>query len=233
MNGDRKLRLVPPPVATDDPPSQDLVSDEERAAAEALRDALGHGHGAEPLAGELRAAFAPAPLVEADLDAILARALGDETATTSVERKAADRLRAELDGEAPIEAAALLHALKAAAAPAPLAAQRNEALIEAALARRPSRGRSTSVRRLAPFTMGALVGITALAAGLALFLGRPDAGSRRPAATALIRARSADALFDATTPFPRSGEESARVDRIASARASELRHNRFAAWGVR
>ena len=48
-----------------------------------------------------------------------------------------------------------------------------------------------------------------------------------------MRARSADALFDATTPFPRHGEESARIDRIASARAADLRQNRFAAWGVK
>jgi hypothetical protein len=47
------------------------------------------------------------------------------------------------------------------------------------------------------------------------------------------RSRSAADLFDPTTPFPRAGGESARVDRIASARASDLRDNRFAAWGVR
>lgn len=232
MNGDRKLRLVPPqgsPVAA----APEEASVEERAAAEAVRDALDHGPDAEPLAAALRAAYAPAPLAEADLDAILARALGDEAATTSAERGAAARLRAELDGEAPAAAAALLLALRAATAPVPLASERNEALIEAALARAPARRRSATVRRLLPVTTAAIVGITALAAGLTLFLGRPDAGPRAGAATALIRARSADDLFDATTPFPRSGEESARVDRIASARASDLRENRFAAWGVR
>jgi hypothetical protein len=228
MNGDRKLRLVPPP---EDTPPADEASAEERVAAEALRDALAHGE--EPLAAELRAAFAPAPLAEADLDAILARALGDEAAATAAERRAADRLRAELDGEAPVEEAALLRALKVAAAPAPITAARNEALLEAALARQPLRRRSAAARRLAPVTMAALAGITALAAGVALFLGAPDGGSRGASATALIRARSADALFDATTPFPRSGEESARVDRIASARARDLRKNRYASWGVR
>jgi len=228
MNGDRKLRLVPPP---DDTPSIDDASAEERAAAEALRDALEHGE--EPLAAELRAAFAPAPLGEADLDAILARALGDEGASTAAERDAAERLRAELDGEAPLRAGALLHALKVAAAPAPISTERNEALIEAALARQPLRRRAASVRRLAPVTMAALAGITALAAGVALFVGPPGPGARSASAGALIRARSTEALFDASTPFPRSGEESARVDRIASARASDLRNNRYASWGVR
>src|SRR4029077_10668541 len=99
---------------------------EERAPPPALRAPLEPAR--EPLAAELRAAFAPAPLAEADLDAILARALGDEAAANVVERRAADQLRAKLDGEAPIEAAALLHALRAAAAPAPITAARNDAL---------------------------------------------------------------------------------------------------------
>ena len=60
-------------------------------------------------------------------------------------------------------------------------------------------------------------------------MGRP----RGDATAELVRARSADDLFDATTPFPRHGEESARIDRIASARAADLRRNRFAAWGVK
>jgi hypothetical protein len=73
-----------------------------------------------------------------------------------------------------------------------------------------------------------------MAAGVALFLGQ--GGQPHPVtagATALVRARSADDLFDAATPFPRRGEESARMDRIASARAADLRRNRFASWGVK
>jgi hypothetical protein len=227
MKGDRKLRLVPPPAAPaaeGEPP----ISDAERAAAEALRDALDR----EPLVADLRAAHAPRPLDGADLDAILARALGDEAAATRAERAAAERLRAELAGEAAIEEAALLRAIKLAAAPTALAPQRNEALIEAALSGRTLRRRLAPVRRIAPVTLATLAGVTALAAGLALFVGQ--AGRPAPgAATALIRARSTDALFDAATPFPRTGEESARIDRIADARAADLRNNRYARWGVR
>ena len=81
--------------------------------------------------------------------------------------------------------------------------------------------------------MAVLTGVAALAASMALFLGRPVATQPGVATAELLRARSADGLFDAATPFPRHGEESARVDRIASARAADLRNNRFAAWGVK
>ena len=97
MKGERKLRLVTqrPPPEGDEPP----FTDEEIAAAAALRDALDAG--AEPLFVELRAAHVPGPLAPADLDAIVARAMGDDAATTSAERAAAERLRAELEGETP------------------------------------------------------------------------------------------------------------------------------------
>jgi hypothetical protein len=238
MKGERKLRLVsggkgpaPDLPEGEEPP----FTDEELAAAAARRDHLGEG--VDPLAGALRAAYAPAPLGPVDLDAIVTRALGDESAATRAEIAAAERLRAELDGEGGESAgpdAEILRAMRLAASPTDLAPERHEAILEAAL-RAPLRRRiSGSVRRLSPVTMAALTGVAALAAGLALFVGRPTAPADRPAATAaLVRARSADGLFDAATPFPRSGQESARIDRIASARAADLRQNRFAAWGVR
>jgi hypothetical protein len=235
---ERKLRLVPPdpqaePSAAPAPDDLDEITDEERAAAEALREALEHG--ADPLAAELRAAHAPAPIADLDLDALVARALGDEDASTQAERKAADRLRAELAGEAPIQEAAVLEQLRVAASPPALAPETNERLIQAAFFRARRARKGGTVRRIAPVTMAALTGIAALAAGVALIFGKasmpaPPAAS---ASAALIRARSTQELFDAATPFPRSGEESARVDRIAAARASDLRANRFAAWGVR
>ena len=105
-----------------------------------------------------------------------------------------------------------------------------------------------SVRYL-PTTRVAIGTLAALAAGVALFLGSmavvdPQTGSsvagrERSAAPApavlakeLIRARSTQTLFDPGTPFARRGGESSRVDRIARARAADLRANRFAAWGV-
>ncbi len=149
-----------------------------------------------------------------------------EAASTSAERAAAEQLRVDLDRGLPPP---LAQALRVALRPTDLDPARNEALIAGAL-RAPLR--KSPLRRIAPATMAALTGLAALAASVALFLGRPPAP--RPAATAeLVRARSADDLFDATTPFPRHGEESARIDRIASARAADLRRNRFAAWGVK
>jgi hypothetical protein len=50
-------------------------------------------------------------------------------------------------------------------------------------------------------------------------------------APTIVAVRSTQTLFDA--PFPRRGGESARIDRIARARGSDLRENRFARWGVR
>ncbi|APR75084.1 Hypothetical protein A7982_00430 [Minicystis rosea] len=251
---ERKLRLVPPAAEHDDeaPPSA-----EELAEAEALRAALDHLGAASgpkpqagragldrsdaPLAADLRAAFAPDALDGGDLDAILARALGDESATTRIERDAAERLRAELEGEKPwSDEAAVLHQLRVAVAPKALDPAKNEALVEAAIARTATPPRVDRLhdrragRRIAPVTMAALASVTALAAGFALLVGQMRLAPRGvdPSAT-LIRARSTQDLFDAATPFPRSGEESARIDRIAAARASDLRKNRFAAWGVR
>ncbi len=77
-----------------------------------------------------------------------------------------------------------------------------------------------------------IVGGLAMAAAVALVVGRTQMASSPEAAMApMVPARSTQALFH--EPFARVGGESARIDRIASARASDLRDNRFAAWGVR
>jgi hypothetical protein len=237
MKGERKLRLVPggngsPAGPNDEPP----FSDEELAAAAELLDALDRG--ADPLAAALGAAHAPRPIAPPDLDAIVDRALGDEAASTAAERAAAERLRTDLEPGAAsrggVAEADLARALYAAVRPRALDPARNEALIEAAL-RVPLRRREPVIRRITarPVTMAALASVAAVAAGVALFVGQAPAPPSGGTAAAFVRARSADDLFDAATPFPRRGEESARVDRIASARATDLRHNRFAAWGVK
>jgi hypothetical protein len=229
MKGERKLRLVPPPRVDEEVGDEAPFTAEELAEAEALRDALDRGE--DPAAEAIRAAFSPGALAEADLDAIVQRALGDDSASTTSEREGADRLRAELDGIAPREISAPLHALRLAVKPTEIPAERNEALIAAAFRR--ARGRMAAVRRIAPVTMAALAGVAALAAGVALFVGEAPSSPPSAPTAALIRARSAEDLFDPATPFPRSGEESARIDRIAGARARDLRRNRFTAWGVR
>jgi hypothetical protein len=228
---ERKLHLVPPPQeGSPRDADEEHVSAEERAEAEALRAALDRGE--DPLAAALQAAFAPCDAAGDDLDAILARAMGDESASTEAERDAADRLRVELAGEAEVREAAILMALKVAADPPALPEGRNEALVNAALFR--AKKRSTLLR-LVPFTMAAAAGLSAVAAAFAFYLsGAHEAPAPAAVAAAtLIPARSTQELFDAATPFPRRGEESARIDRIAAARKADLRANRFAAWGVR
>lgn len=245
MKQNPRLRLVPPPPADsvdggDEPP---FTEDELREAA-ALRGALDRG--ADPLASALQAAYRPASLAGDDLDAILARALDEGDAPpTRLEREAAERLRGELDRGGDLAGdAAILGDLRAAHRPAALAPARNEELIAGALARAPRALASVSrLRRALPATMAAVTGVVALAAGFALLLRtqsfappQPMAASPREVAAvapaALIRSRSTDDLFDPAEKFE-VGHSSARIDRIASARSSDLRRNRFAAWGVR
>jgi hypothetical protein len=126
--------------------------------------------------------------------------------------------------------AELAGALRAAWRPPVLAPLRNEALIARALAGTRRRGRAREV-------VAAAVGLLALAAGVALVFRQtghtvPGRGGAPPA-VAMIAPRSTMDLFDVATPFPRSGEETARIDRIAASRAADLRHNRYSQWGVR
>jgi hypothetical protein len=225
MKRERRLHLVPPPSASkafgDEPP----FTEEELREADALREALDRGDA--EIARNLRAAWAPAPIDGGDLDAILERALGSDEALappTRVELEAAARLRDDLArGEGLAE-------VKAAYRPTEITPERNEELIARAL-RRAAPRQASRVRRIVPVTMAALTGVAALAAGVALMIGQMNrAPNNAPAA--LIHARSTDDLFDPAKKFE-VGEQSARIDRIATARASDLRQNRFAAWGVR
>ncbi len=141
-------------------------------------------------------------------------------------------------GAAPEPGAEIAAALRAAYRPTALDPRRNEVLIATALANAPRRRSMGRVIAL-------VTTVTALAAGFALLLrtaGDAAAPSAAPAAAvaaapspqpSLIPARSTADLFDAAEPFPRTGGESKRIDRIAAARSADLRANRFAAWGVR
>jgi len=157
--------------------------------------------------------------------------------------------------------AALLGALAAAYRPRALDPAVNEALIARALTSAPAARPSLAlVRGGAPreanapreparrahvisMTATALASVAALAAGVALVSGKLMVAPRPPAPVAasapaaapmrvaLIYERSTDELFDPAQRFE-VGRQSQRIDRIASARAAELRRNRFVAWGV-
>jgi hypothetical protein len=227
-------------------PDEPTPTEAEIRAALELERALEEG--IDPLAAALRSAYRPEPLEEVDHDALLARALGDEGAPpTAAEQREAARLAGELEAmkgrraapEPRSEPAELATALKAAWSPRSIEPLQNEALIAKALQKAPKKGgRALSV------TMAALSTLAAVAAGVALLFSRGELDpSRTPTAAAptaagqaaqaaLIRARSTTDLFDPETPFPRSGGTSERMDRIVSARAADLRANRFASWGV-
>jgi hypothetical protein len=78
---------------------------------------------------------------------------------------------------------------------------------------------------------GAAGAVLAAAAAVALFLGTLSRGNA-PAASAgaLVRPHSTAPLF--AERFE-TGDTTARMDLIASARSRDLRDNRYAAWGVR
>lgn len=156
------------------------------------------------------------------------------------ELREAEALRAALeDPSVPDEGAELLRALAHAHAPRALSEHVDEtehrAMIARAIARGPER-RGRLVRL--SFRAGAAL---ALAAGLLFAVTRlpgvlSDADTAAPLASSvgeapapLVASRSTQALF--REPFERGGT-SARIDRIAMARASDLRDNRFAMWGA-
>jgi hypothetical protein len=125
--------------------------------------------------------------------------------------------------------AELARALSAAWSPRDLAPDDHRALLDRALAGHASRSRRAAVVRVS-WRAGALA---ALAAAFALVVGKAhDAREGTPsAAVAFIATRSTQALFP--EPFASTGGQTARVDRIAVARAADLRENEFARWGVR
>jgi hypothetical protein len=233
-------------------PDDDLDPDapasaEEVAASKRLRDALegGAAGDASPeidLALALRAAWAPSAL-----SADESRAMLDATPSAE-EQDLAVQLRDALASNANATATApatlqLAQALRAAFAPAALDETEHRAILDAALAKMPAtaarktpaqlekqastvvamKRRATVVRVAFGFVAGGL----ALAASVVLVVtNAPGPGSE----ALLAKARTTQPLF--SEPF-KAGETSARIDRIASARAGDFRDNRFTKWGVR
>jgi hypothetical protein len=150
---------------------------------------------------------------------------------TQEEIARAEELRAALeDPRRSDENAELARALAAAWSPRDLAPERHRGILERAFSRADARRRRARTTA-ASIGAGAVI---ALAAGVFIVLwalgdpsGRPTGGSPFPVAFS----RSTQALF-AEGFSPRGGETS-RIDRIATARAADLRANEFAKWGVR
>lgn len=157
------------------------------------------------LARALHAAWAPAPLANHRVRALTFGALEEVTQPpTAAERRSASQLADALDGSRGThELLPLVDALACAAG-------------------RPSPVRQ---RRVSPWVVGA-AGLVAAAAAVFVFtLGRAPVEPGE-----LRAARSTDELFDQRFE---AGQASSRVDRIVGERERDLRHNRFAEWGVK
>lgn len=149
------------------------------------------------------------------------------------ELAAAASLRDALDhGPSPgaeNESAEIARAVHLAYAPRPLDDAEHRAIVAGGILRAEKKASS---RRRGRGVAVIVVGGLALAAAIALRVTEPAPRSASVIALEpLVPVRSTQPLF--REPFARTGGESARIDRIASARASDLRDNRFAAWGVR
>lgn len=177
--------------------------------------------------GALRAALSPSDLPRSEHERLIEMALEDPLAPASEEELIESaRLREALDADQAHEDAALLAALRA-----PFAEQGDAAAaIERAIA--PLTPAEKPRRNVIYVIFGAGSVALAAAAGLLLTLGTLSQRSASEAAApvaALARPRSTMPLF--ASHF--TGNATARVDLIASARTRELRDNRYAAWGVR
>jgi hypothetical protein len=151
----------------------------------------------------------------------------EELAASSALREALD------DHQAEGPEVELARSLRSAWSPRDLAPAQHAAIVKEALSRQDAvrRRRATVVR--VSFGAGAVL---ALAAGVLLVV-RSGSMVAHPSPD-VARAYAAVAVSRSTQPlfadrFAARGGESGRIDRIAMARAADLRDNEFAKWGVR
>jgi len=160
------------------------------------------------------------------------RPIDDPDAPPSEEELAASSaLRDALDDPSATGAEVeLARSLRSAWSPRDIDPARHAAIVKEALARHDAirRRRATVVR----VSFGASA-VVALAAGVLLFVssGRLRSADVTRSYAAVAVSRSTQPLFQ--DRFAARGGESGRIDRIAMARATDLRDNEFAKWGVR
>jgi hypothetical protein len=197
---------LPLPDGDERPPS-----DADRAADEALGEAL-------------RSAYDPAPLDPKRHAELLEQALMDPFAPpTDEEVRESERLRQALEtGDESHPDVRLLRALSAAKEPSALSPEAND---RAHAKRRPT----TTVRKTNVVFVSFGAAALALAAAFALLIGGL-ATKPAPAAGRLLPSRTTADLFEHQFE---PGETTERIDRIASSRAHDLRENRYAMWGAR
>jgi len=187
------------------------------------------------LAAALSSAYAPKELDESVNERLLREALEDPLGPASAEEvRESERLRRALDGEVDHPDLDLVHSLVEAhrAARSEPAAD----LVERATERALGAARAKQHGSIVYLTFA---GVLAAAAAVALFVQAPPertaakvaepAPASVPPARSLQLSRTSEELFE--HKFSR-GHTSDRIDRIATARARDLRNNRFRQWGV-
>ena len=147
-----------------------------------------------------------------------------EMAAAQELRRSLDQGRPGVRGNADWE---LVEAVRAAASPAAISEARHRRILETALSDNP-RG------RVIYFAFGGVASLVAMAAAIAIVIKgseREPVAARAMQESPMAVSRSTVELFPAG--IPARGSTSDRVDRIAYARARDLRENHFAQWGVR
>lgn len=192
----------------------------------------------DALLAMLEAALRPTELDPRANERLIEMALEDPGAEPSpAELLESARLRDALDQGTPNADLSLLRALRA---PFGAASDEHDARDSAAHARalEAALGSSTTGHRRSKASVvyaifGAASALAAAAAVVTLFVGAPRNSSPSPSlveASVYVKPHSTAPLF--AERF-QTGDTTARMDLIASARGRELRDNRFAAWGVR
>ena len=197
-------------------------------------DSLLPPHEEAELLQALEAALRPAELDPSVNERLLEMALEDPLAPPSEEELIESaRLRDALDDGSQAHADA--HLLRALAAPfASKATDGDDAgAVERALgsALAPTPPAPAPPRRNVVYAIfGAGSAALAAAAAVALFVGTSREAAPSAQASAYVAPHSTAPLF--AERFE-TGDTTARMDLIASARSRDLRNNRYAAWGVR
>lgn len=186
------------------------------------------------LLGALQAALRPAHISAAVNERLIELALEDPLAPASeAELAESARLRDALEQGGSHEDVAALGALRHAfQEPLELESNLDRAMLQALAAPAPLRKQPQSNVVYAAF--GAAGAALAAAAVAVLFLGTVSGSDPAPSAATqeglFAMPRSTTPLFSERFE---TGDTTARMDAIASARSRELRGNRYAAWGVR
>ncbi len=191
------------------------------------------------LAQALRHAWAPTALDPRVNERLIELALEDPLAPPTEEEVAESvRLRDALETGSEHAGADLARALTAALAPQPLDQDTSKRLARRATASEERAAAEPERGNVVYVAFGAAAAVAALAAAVMLVI-QPAGRGLEPAAqatmseavpTQIALSRSTSTLFDAKFEV---GRTSSRIDRIAEARARDLRKNRYTSWGVR